>query len=198
MCTVGTRTVCGELLVGLLAAQWGGRLRSVCVYFSARTCVHMHSQYDHTPPSESQPPPPHTHTLNPPQPLTCPACACLVASGVALLPGLGGFVSGSHDCSLRVWTLQGDCLAEMHGHSAIIYAVAATATGLIASGAARWQGGQHIWTGIGDGCCGTRTGNKQRRGYPGLVTAPCRGICHTPSAKCTCNDAAHCIATRRE
>lgn len=53
--------------------------------------------------------------------------------GVAILPGVG-FVSGSHDCSLRVWSLEGDVLAELLGHSAIIYHVAATDSGLIASG----------------------------------------------------------------
>lgn len=50
-----------------------------------------------------------------------------------MLPGIG-FVSGSHDCSLRVWSLEGDVLAELLGHTAIIYHVAATADGLIASG----------------------------------------------------------------
>jgi phospholipase A-2-activating protein len=54
--------------------------------------------------------------------------------GLAALPGVG-FVSGSHDCSLRVWSLDGTTLAEMHGHTAIIYSVAAAgSSGLIASG----------------------------------------------------------------
>jgi hypothetical protein len=43
-------------------------------------------------------------------------------------------VSGSHDCSLRVWSLEGDVLAELLGHTAIIYHVAATGNGTIASG----------------------------------------------------------------
>ena len=53
--------------------------------------------------------------------------------GVCVLPGIG-FVSGSHDCSLRVWSLEGDVLAELLGHTAIIYHVAATGNGTIASG----------------------------------------------------------------
>lgn len=48
-------------------------------------------------------------------------------------PGLG-FVSGSHDMTLRAWTLAGDCLATLVGHTALIYACAATSTAL-ASGA---------------------------------------------------------------
>lgn len=43
-------------------------------------------------------------------------------------------MSGSHDCSLRVWSLEGDVLAELLGHTAIIYHVAATGSGVIASG----------------------------------------------------------------
>lgn len=69
--------------------------------------------------------------------LPCPAPRCHTppskSRGVAILPGVG-FVSGSHDCSLRVWSLEGDVLAELLGHSAIIYHVAATDSGLIASG----------------------------------------------------------------
>jgi len=43
-------------------------------------------------------------------------------------------VSGSHDCSLRVWSLEGEVLAELLGHTAIIYHVDATSNGTIASG----------------------------------------------------------------
>lgn len=49
------------------------------------------------------------------------------------VPGLG-FVSGSHDMTLRAWTLAGDCIATLAGHTALIYACAATSTAL-ASGA---------------------------------------------------------------
>lgn len=36
----------------------------------------------------------------------------------------GGFVSGSHDMTLRVWSPEGRSLAELVGHTAIIYSVA--------------------------------------------------------------------------
>lgn len=49
------------------------------------------------------------------------------------VPGLG-FVSGSHDMTLRAWTLAGDCIATLVGHTALIYACAATAK-VLASGA---------------------------------------------------------------
>lgn len=48
------------------------------------------------------------------------------------VPGLG-FVSGSHDMTLRAWTLGGDCIATLVGHTALIYACAATST-VLASG----------------------------------------------------------------
>ncbi len=51
--------------------------------------------------------------------------------GLSLLPGLG-VVSASHDQTLRVWTLNGDCVSILQGHGAIIYSCAAT-DGLIAS-----------------------------------------------------------------
>lgn len=53
--------------------------------------------------------------------------------GLCILPGIG-FVSASHDCTLKVWSLSREVLAELVGHTAIIYSVAATSTGLIASG----------------------------------------------------------------
>ena len=53
------------------------------------------------------------------------------------LPGVG-FVSGSHDATLRVWALSGETLAELVGHTALVYAVAAAQDGsLIVSGALR-------------------------------------------------------------
>lgn len=54
--------------------------------------------------------------------------------GLALLPGVG-FVSASHDLTLRVWTLGGQTVAELLGHSALVYAVDCTASGRIVSGA---------------------------------------------------------------
>jgi phospholipase A-2-activating protein len=53
--------------------------------------------------------------------------------GLALLPGIG-VVSASHDQSLKVWTLAGECVAELVGHTALVYCAAATADGLVASG----------------------------------------------------------------
>ena len=56
--------------------------------------------------------------------------------GLCELPGTG-FVSASHDMTLRVWSPDGSTLAELVGHTAIIYSCAATQAGLIASGVAR-------------------------------------------------------------
>lgn len=50
-----------------------------------------------------------------------------------MLPNVG-FVSASHDLTLRVWTGDGQVLAELLGHTAIIYAVTALENGTIASG----------------------------------------------------------------
>ena len=53
--------------------------------------------------------------------------------GLALLPGVG-VVSASHDHTLKVWTFDGECIAELVGHDALVYCAAATADGLVASG----------------------------------------------------------------
>lgn len=54
-----------------------------------------------------------------------------------MFPGLG-FVSGSHDLTLRVWDMQGNTISELLGHTAIIYSVAVLpARNLIASGTGR-------------------------------------------------------------
>lgn len=45
-----------------------------------------------------------------------------------------GVVSASHDQTLKVWTLSGECLAELVGHTALVYCAAATPGGLVASG----------------------------------------------------------------
>mmetsp|Transcript_2177 Transcript_2177/g.5525 ORF Transcript_2177/g.5525 Transcript_2177/m.5525 type:complete len:870 (-) Transcript_2177:299-2908(-) len=48
-----------------------------------------------------------------------------------------GFVSASHDMTLKVWALSGEVVAELVGHTAIVYACAAVSVGgaqLIASG----------------------------------------------------------------
>ena len=53
--------------------------------------------------------------------------------GLALLPNLG-VVSASHDQTLRVWTFQGECIAELVGHTALVYSAACSEDGtLIAS-----------------------------------------------------------------
>lgn len=66
-----------------------------------------------------------------------PGCAArrdavLLCRGLALLPGIG-FVSASHDHTLRVWDDAGALLAELVGHTALVYRTAALADGLIAS-----------------------------------------------------------------
>ncbi|CAI9769098.1 unnamed protein product [Fraxinus pennsylvanica] len=53
--------------------------------------------------------------------------------GLAVMPGLG-ILSASHDGSIRLWTLSGEHLMEMVGHTSIVYAVDAHASGLIISG----------------------------------------------------------------
>ena len=53
--------------------------------------------------------------------------------GLALLNNVG-VVSASHDHTLRVWTFQGDCIAELVGHTALVYNAACSDDGsLIAS-----------------------------------------------------------------
>lgn len=61
-------------------------------------------------------------------------------------------MSGSHDQSVRVWALSGEVLAELYGHSALVYSVAATKDGLIASGARRR--GVGVDSGLGCGLGG--------------------------------------------
>lgn len=56
-----------------------------------------------------------------------------VRRGLALLNNIG-VVSASHDQTLRVWTFQGDCIAELVGHTALVYNAACSDDGgLIAS-----------------------------------------------------------------
>lgn len=53
--------------------------------------------------------------------------------GLALLPNIG-VVSASHDQTLRVWTFSGECIAELVGHTALVYSAACSDDGgLIAS-----------------------------------------------------------------
>lgn len=53
--------------------------------------------------------------------------------GLCEMPGIG-FVSASHDTTLRVWGLNGETLMELVGHTALVYSCAASSSGLIASG----------------------------------------------------------------
>jgi len=68
--------------------------------------------------------------------------------GLALVPGLG-VVSASHDFTLKLWSFDGDELAIMAGHSAIIYSAAGSTAGLLAS--ASEDGTARLWQ--GDGSC---------------------------------------------
>ena len=45
-----------------------------------------------------------------------------------------GVVSASHDQTLKVWTFEGECISELVGHTALVYSVACTEEGIIASG----------------------------------------------------------------
>ncbi|RKP03794.1 hypothetical protein CXG81DRAFT_9068, partial [Caulochytrium protostelioides] len=63
----------------------------------------------------------------------------------------GGFVSCSNDGSVRVWSLTGDCLQELYGHTSFIYAVCAMPNGdLVSAGEDRsarvWRNGQLLQT----------------------------------------------------
>lgn len=59
--------------------------------------------------------------------------ACATCRGLALLNNIG-VVSASHDQTLRVWTFEGECIAELVGHTALVYSAAGSDDGsLIAS-----------------------------------------------------------------
>ena len=67
---------------------------------------------------------------------------------LALVPGKG-IVSGSHDTTLRLWNAAGTCLRVLEGHTALVYACAASSEGLIAS--ASEDNSVRLWQ--GDGTC---------------------------------------------
>lgn len=53
--------------------------------------------------------------------------------GLALLNNIG-VISASHDQTLRVWTFEGECIAELVGHTALVYSAACSEDGsLVAS-----------------------------------------------------------------
>ena len=65
----------------------------------------------------------------------CISCQLVDAPcrGLALLNNIG-VVSASHDQTLKVWTFEGDCIAELVGHTALVYSAACSDDGsLIAS-----------------------------------------------------------------
>ncbi|KAI8067940.1 WD40-repeat-containing domain protein [Gongronella butleri] len=69
---------------------------------------------------------------------------------LAVLPGVG-FVSCANDASVRVWSLDGQCLQELYGHTAYVYSVAVLSTGEIVScgedrTARVWKDGECIQT----------------------------------------------------
>ena len=72
-------------------------------------------------------------SLPPTSPGSPPFPLLLLPRGLALLPNVG-VVSASHDQTLKVWTFSGECIAELAGHTALVYCAAATADGLVASG----------------------------------------------------------------
>jgi hypothetical protein len=118
--------------------------------------------------------------------------------GLALLPNVG-VVSASHDQLLKVWTFSGECIAELAGHTALVYCAAATADGLVASGsedntAKLWHadgtclqvrgcGGCGVlewncynsWQGYGGGLCGVLEWNCYNcwQGYGGGLCGKC-------------------------
>jgi phospholipase A-2-activating protein len=82
---------------------------------------------------------------------------------LASLPGVG-LVTGSHDASLKVWTLEGEQLAELVGHTSLVYSVAAApAGGEVSSGGE--DGTARVWR--PDGAC------LQTLPHPGCVWAVC-------------------------
>jgi phospholipase A-2-activating protein len=97
--------------------------------------------------------------------------------GLALLPGIG-FVSASHDHTLRVWDAGGALLAELVGHTALVYRAAAAAGGLVASASEDCT--VRLWTADGaclqtlahPGACSAARGAGCRRGRPPTSAAP--------------------------
>lgn len=64
---------------------------------------------------------------------SCCKAAGASCRGLALLNNIG-VVSASHDQTLRVWTFEGEYVAELVGHTALVYSAACSDDGsLIAS-----------------------------------------------------------------
>ncbi|KAL9558810.1 hypothetical protein MBANPS3_000710 [Mucor bainieri] len=70
--------------------------------------------------------------------------------GLALVPNVG-FVSCSNDGTLRVWTLEGECIQQLDGHTSFVYSVDVLSTGeFVSAGEDRtvriWKDGNNIQT----------------------------------------------------
>ena len=98
--------------------------------------------------------------------------ASRMCRALALVPGKG-IVSGSHDTTLRLWNAAGTCLRVLEGHTALVYACAATAEGMMAS--ASEDNTARLWQ--GDGTC------LQAIPHPGELLAVPLLCC---SMHCTC------------
>lgn len=70
-----------------------------------------------------------------------------VCRSLALLPGVG-VVSASHDMTLKLWDFQGNVVSHFIGHTAIIYNVATSSSGLIASASEDFTA--RIWQASGE------------------------------------------------
>ena len=81
------------------------------------------------------------------QATSCAECT-VVCRGLALVPGKG-LASASHDTTLRLWNAAGTCVRQYLGHTALVYACAATPEGLLAS--ASEDNTARLWQ--GDGSC---------------------------------------------
>lgn len=125
----------------------------------------------------------HAAALPPPLvPASCPsahaplACRPARRRGLALLPNVG-VVSASHDQTLKVWTLSGECLAELVGHTALVYCAAATPEGLVASGSE--DNTARLWH--ADGSC-LQVGGAVGRTEPPLRPCCLQHGCSRPAA----------------
>ena len=86
-------------------------------------------------------------------------------------------VSASHDQTLRVWTFEGECIAELNGHTALVYSTACSDDGSLIASASE---DNTVRTWRPDGQC------LQTLEHPGLLN----------SAYCTfCNHACGLVIT---
>lgn len=112
-------------------------------------------------------------------PLCCKLAGAL-CRGLALLKDIG-VVSASHDLTLRVWSFEGECIAELIGHTALVYSAACSHdSSLIAS--ASEDNTVRTWR--PDGQC------LQTLEHPGMLIAAnctsCHNACGLATAVTTC------------